>query len=469
MRIAILVTAALQLWTTLPTPATAQTSDDQRAIDRARRLIGTHADMMGVPGMQVAVARGDELIWSEGFGFADLEQRVAVTPLTRFPIGSVTKPLTAVAAAALVEEGELDWGDDVRTHVPSFPEKRWPMTVRHLAGHLAGIRHYREGELDSLGSRRYEDVFDALEIFAEDSLLFRPGSDYEYSSFGYNLLSAVVQGAAKVPFLEVVQNRVLRPAGMRHTSPAFTDSLIPHRTETYLEKQGGGRLRAPPVDVSYKWGSAGFMSTAEDLVRFGQALLEHRLLSSENVRTLWTPTATTSGDSTGYALGWYLRATSQGRRVVHHGGSLDRARAHLAIVPSEELVVAVLANTGQYVAFNDEEVLPLTELFLGGREEPRVDPTGRYLFQTRYDDQPTTGWLEIREEGGDFVGTLSFPAGVRPVPSIDVQGTSVHLIATKGSWMHLWLDFGGPEIQGRWTWGPFEERITTVRRLEDTF
>lgn len=442
-----------------------QESETARAVERGRRLLKAHIEAMGVPAMQVAVSRGGDLIWSEAFGLADLEDGAPATPLTRFPIASVSKTLTAVAAGILAEEGALDLDAPVRRYVPSFPEKRWPITARQLAQHAGGVRHYRNTvESATAGDKHYEDVVDALEIFAADSLLFMPGTDTRYSSYGYNLLSAVVQSTAGMPFNDFVARRILEPAAMRSTSPAYVDSLIPHRAETYVEREGGGRLRAPVVDPSYKWGSGGYISTAEDLVRFGRALLRGDLVEPRTLDMMWTPGATDR------AFGWQILETRDGLRAAYHGGTLPAARAHLLIVPARDLVIAVLANTGQYIAFNDEEFLPLTELFLSDDDAPpTVDPTGRYVFRSTWGDEPTVGWLEIRRQGDDFTGTLSFPFRASPVPVIDVKGRTAHLIAVGGSWMQLWVEFGEDRIRGSWQWGPFEEPITEIRRAEDVF
>lgn len=443
------------------------TSDDDVAVRAGRRLIHAHLRVLGVPGMQVAVARGDRMLWSEGFGFADLETRSPVTPETTFPIASVSKTLTATAVAALVESGDMELDAPVRRYVPSFPEKRWPITIRQLAGHLAGVRHYRGEEIDTLGGRNYPDVSSSLEIFAGDSLLFRPGAEYHYSSYGYNLLSAAVRSAAGRPFVEYVQDRILERAGMRHTSPWFLDSLISNRVSTYVEGSDGGRINAPAVDMSYKWGSGGYASTAEDLVLFGRALLDGELVRPETVRRMWTSQRTDAGETTGYGIGWEILTLSDGGKVVYHGGNLPDARAHLLIVPAERLVFAVLANTGQNIAFNDEELLALVELFAGPEESPTVDPSGRYLFRTEWQESTVTGWLEIHGQNGEYTGTISFPFRATPIPAVDVRGGSVHLIAVPGSWMHLWLDFNSGEITGRWAWGPLEEPLRDIRRVDD--
>jgi serine beta-lactamase-like protein LACTB, mitochondrial len=132
------------------------------AIDQARKVALEIAGR-GIPGVSVAVAKDGVIVWSEGFGFADLEQRVPVWPSTRFRIGSVSKPLTADAVALLYQQGRLDLDAPVQRYVPSFPDKGYPITTREVAGHLAGIWHYKEGEFDN--PRHFASVLESLAIF----------------------------------------------------------------------------------------------------------------------------------------------------------------------------------------------------------------------------------------------------------------------------------------------------------------
>src|SRR6267378_3950851 len=133
-------------------------------------------------------------MYSEGFGYADLEERVPVWPTTKFRIGSISKPLTATALVQLVEAGKLDLDAPVQKYVPSFPEKGAVITTRMLAGHLAGIRHYQGDEFNI--QKHYANVLDGVKIFENDPLVSPPGTKFNYSSYGYNLLSAVVESAA---------------------------------------------------------------------------------------------------------------------------------------------------------------------------------------------------------------------------------------------------------------------------------
>ena len=156
-------------------PATGIQSPHAAAIDEARALLDSIIGTEAIPGLSVAIGRGSQLIWSEGFGYSDMTHNVMVTPLTKFRIGSVSKPITAAALAILVEAGALDLNAPVQDYVPSFPEKRWPVTTRQLAGHLGGIRHYRG--LENFSRANYPTVLSGIAIFADDLLINEPGTE----------------------------------------------------------------------------------------------------------------------------------------------------------------------------------------------------------------------------------------------------------------------------------------------------
>ncbi len=312
------------------------------AAARGRTIVCTQL-LPKMPGVQVAVAVNGKIVWSEAFGYADLEHRTPVTAASQFRIGSVSKPLTAASVALLYEQGKLDLDVPVQRYVPSFPDKGYPITTRELAGHLAGIRHYKDDEF--LSNRHYATVLAGLAIFQGDSLLFQPGTRFSYSSYGWNLISAVVEAASGDNFLHYMSLHVFRPLGMTHTAPDRADSLMPDRTHFYdADSEGGGFHVSPPVDNSYKWAGGGFVSTAEDLVTFGSALLEPGFLKAETLNLLFTSQHTTSGEPTGYGVGWFIGSDSLGHRWVYHGGGSVGGTAAFGLDRDSHVVVAILAN-----------------------------------------------------------------------------------------------------------------------------
>ncbi len=313
-----------------------------KAIDTSRALILDLMNRTGIPGITIAVSKQGQLIWSEGFGYADVENRVPVWPHTKMRIGSVSKSMTAAAMGILIERGVLDLDSTVQTYVPYFPEKRYPITPRSVAGHLAGIRHYRGDEF--LIRDHYGSVREGLAIFAADTLLHAPGSAYVYSSYGFNLLSAVVEGASGESFLPFMRENVFWPLEMHETVADHPDSLIAHRPRYYAFTDSGELVNAPFVNLSYKWAGGGYLSTAPDLVRFGEALLENRLFTEQTRDVLFTSQNTNDGEETGYGVGFATRVDDVGRRTVAHGGGSVGGSTGFLMMPDEGLVFAIIAN-----------------------------------------------------------------------------------------------------------------------------
>jgi serine beta-lactamase-like protein LACTB len=336
------------------------------AVEESREVVAERMTELGIPGFQVAVAREGRLLWSEGFGWADVENRVPVSTSSRFRIASISKALTAGALGRLVERGDLELDEPIQTYLPRFPEKEWPVTTRLLAGHLGGIRHYRGNEFAS--AVRYTDVLDALAIFEDDPLIHPPGSEYEYSSYGWNLISAVMQEADGRPFLELMYEDVIYSLELRSTVAEHTDSIIPHRARFY-QRNGDGRLvNAPFVDNSLKWAGGGYLSTAEDMVAYGEAYLEGRFLQPETIREMWTSQRTTAGEEVGYGIGWMVREMG-GRRVIMHTGGAMGGSTVLFLYPEEGVVVSILTNLES--ARHVDTARTIADLFLTAAQDDR--------------------------------------------------------------------------------------------------
>jgi CubicO group peptidase (beta-lactamase class C family) len=313
----------------------------------------------GIPGVTLAVAVDGQIVYSEGFGYADLEQRVPVWPTTKFRIGSVSKSLTSVALVQLVEQGKIDLDAPVQKYVPSFPDKGAVITTRLVAGHLAGIRHYQGDEF--LIQKHYDSVLDGLKIFQDDPLVSPPGKEFHYSSYGFNLVSAVIESAAKENFLTYMHNNVFIPLGLRSTVPDQPSEIIPQRARFYDQPKDKPEENAPYVDNSYKWAGGGFLSSSEDLVKFGSALLQPGFLKPESLRLLFTSQKTTDGKESGYGIGWFVGKSKSGQRIYQHSGGSVGGTSQLILYPDAHVVVAMICNFGG--GWNMEEVESVGEGF----------------------------------------------------------------------------------------------------------
>jgi CubicO group peptidase (beta-lactamase class C family) len=279
-------------------------------------------------------------VFARGFGKADLENDVAATEATVYRLASISKPVTAVAVMMLRDQGRLDLDADVRKYVPAFPEKQWTVTPRLLLGHLAGVRHYKEGEAES--TTHFATASDGLARFANDALLHEPGTKYLYSTYGFNLLGIAVEKVSGQTFASFVREKIAAPAGADSLRDDDVQAIIVHRAQGYV-KQGAELRNAQLMDPSYKLGGGGLCCNAPDLVRFAMALMDGRLLRKESVAELWTAQKTSDGKATTYGLGFGV-ATRDGRRIVSHTGAQARVSTALCLLPDQGIAVVVLCN-----------------------------------------------------------------------------------------------------------------------------
>lgn len=291
------------------------------------------------PGIAVAVAYGDNRTWSHGSGFAEIASASPIQPRsTKFRIGSTSKSLTAFLLARLAQQKKIDLDQSVRESLTELPQAYDGVTLRQLAGHLGGVRHYAsQAELGN--TITYRSSEDALTIFVEDPLVASPGSEFNYSTYGYTLISAVLERELGLGFLSIMSNEVFAPLQMDHTLADTSQIQPPDRTEFYYLNEEGEPIIGPEIDNSNKWAGGGFLASVVDLARFGKAHFDDGLLSKETRDTLWTSQNTSTGEATEYGMGWFV----EDGWVEHPGGALGGSTL-LRIYPDQELVIAMSAN-----------------------------------------------------------------------------------------------------------------------------
>ena len=206
------------------------------------KAVSSFMSANSVPGIGVAVVLEGEPAWSAGFGIADLENFAPATSSTLFRLGSISKPITAVAVLQLWERGKLDLDVPAQKYCPAFPQKEWPITARELLGHLGGIRHYNsdgKGDIPEDSARHFASMEESLQIFAADPLVSKPGTKFNYSTYGYTLLGCVLEGATSQKYVDFVRENVFKPARMEHTQADDFFAVIPHRTRWYHKDKAG--------------------------------------------------------------------------------------------------------------------------------------------------------------------------------------------------------------------------------------
>jgi serine beta-lactamase-like protein LACTB, mitochondrial len=314
----------------------------QKAISAARDSVRKVITKRPIPGASITVSIDGKIVWSEGFGFADLEQHVPVIPSkSKFRIGSISKALTATGLARLYEQNKVILDSSIYFYLPDYPKHKYRPTVRQVAGHIAGVRHYKGNEWYS--AHRYNTVSEGLTMFKDDSLLHQPGSKYQYTSHGFNLLSAVIEKAAGKEFLPFMNDEVIGPLQLKNTIADLNDSIIDSRTRFY-DVRNGRWINSPYADNSYKWAGGGFISTSEDINRFGNALLRNDFLKPETIKLFTTPQQLNDGSFTSYGMGFFSGKDSKQLAYFGHSGGSVGGTCDMVIYPNQKIVVVILTN-----------------------------------------------------------------------------------------------------------------------------
>lgn len=390
------------------TPVAADTPpndlDAQRRI--ADAILTAQVEANGVPGMAAAVTRDGTLLWSGSAGYRDLARKLRVDPETSFRLASVSKLVTATAAAVLYDKGLLDLEAPVQRYLPDR-QLTWStnITLRQLASHTSGIPHYQDVD-SARGGVHFGTVDQAVEIFANRPLLFAPGADYQYSSYGYTLLSAAIEGAARTPFLNYVAHEITYDLPLR--PDLYPDPV--HDTIAY-EFVEGAIQPAAPHDYSYSWGGAGFRGTAPAVALFGARVMRDDFLSPPARALMWAPSRMTDGspvmgDQDNVAFGWRVGRDIDGQRIAHHAGAAIGARSALMIYPDSKESVSVLSNAS-WVSDIEETAAMLVAPFQADAAGPQTPcPTWAHRYTGIFGEKSIAGTAQFSVSSGICRGTI---------------------------------------------------------------
>lgn len=323
----------------------------------------------------VLVAKGDQVIFSKGYGDAAIEYGIPVRPETKFRIGSITKQFTAMAVMQLVEEGKIDLENSIVDYLPDYPQAPGQqITIHHLLTHSSGIPSYT-GMTEIMKHRgsMEEAPEDFIKHFWDKELEFEPGSKFKYNNSGYYLLGMIIEKVSNMPYDEYLKKHIFEPLGMKNSGFEHYRDVIPDMAEGYAAV-GDYPEKAGNIVTDMAGAAGALYSTTGDLLRWHRALLDKKLVSEATYQKIFTPYLNQ------YGYGWGIEDHS-GKTVYAHSGGIDGFRSMGILLPEEKLSVIVLSNLES--ANSTQIAQDLTKMYLGEKVEmPEIIEPVRVVPET---------------------------------------------------------------------------------------
>jgi CubicO group peptidase (beta-lactamase class C family) len=288
-----------------------------------------------LPGLALVIIKNGTIVKSGGYGFADVEKRLPMTPETVLKIGSISKQFIATGIMLLSEAGRLSVDDPVSKYLPSAPPSWSAITVRHLLSHTSGIVR----ESPTFDENSVKSDAEVLAGVYPVPLQFTPGQRWAYSNAGYYALAEIIRTVSGMPWTDFLQQRVFTPAGMMMTAPTNVRPTLPNRARGYT---GNDNQQPAPEWVALR-PSGAFLSTVLDLARWEALLYTDSILSANSRQQIWTRIQLNDGTTHPYGFGWHVDERGD-RRVIWHGGGLPGFASQFLRFPDDQVTVIALAN-----------------------------------------------------------------------------------------------------------------------------
>jgi CubicO group peptidase (beta-lactamase class C family) len=312
---------------------------DEAAVDR---VVADEMRRQQAPGLGVAVIKGNTVVLSKGYGMANIEQQVKVTPATMFQSGSLGKMFTAAGVMGLVEEGRMALDSSIRTYLPDAPAAWQKVTIRHLLSHTSGIPDYTSSTFDY---RRDFTEAELAKLAYTMPLEFAPGTRWNYSNSGYVLLGISISRITGRPYWEYLQSRIFAPAGMKTVRILSERDIVPYRASGYQVGATGFEHQSWVSPTLNTTADGSLLLSIDDLIAWNRVVRDRSVLTKASWDAVLTPVTLNSGKPHPYGFGWFLD-TFKGQRVNQHGGSWQGFRTQFTRFEGSDVTVIVLANGG---------------------------------------------------------------------------------------------------------------------------
>lgn len=312
-------------------------------------------------GLSIAIVQNGKI---EAAAFGEREPGQPATPNTVYRLASVTKMFTATAILQLRDAGKLELDDEIQKHLPRYPRQKWPMTIRQLLGHLSGIANYKNRDGPEGNIQKTLSTKQSLAIFDKWPLVAKPGEKYTYTSYGYNVLGAIVEKLSGLSYGDYLERHITGPAEMKHT--VLDDPAVPCTERARGYKPRGKELVASKsVNVMSRFAGGGTRGTVIDMARFGKSLLGGELVPPSTLFEMQRSMVDGEGLITDYGMGMSVYPLN-GRPVAAHAGQQPETSTLLLLYPADDLVIALATNVEEQGSLLFEIAGYLAETILQG-------------------------------------------------------------------------------------------------------
>ena len=422
-RVRSFIASLIFLW---PLAATAASPDefDRYALTQIQR--------QHIPGLALAIVRGDRVVKMGGYGLANVELGVPASADTIFEIGSITKSFTSMAVLLLRERGRVSLDDRLDEYLADIPDAWKPVTIRQLLSHTSGVPDYEE----VMGYDSYRNIMTPGQVIALVSakpLDFPSGSQWRYSNTGYYLLTLVIEKVSAEKYADFVTKNILKPAGMTHTRASDPGDVIRQRAAGYEYRDGFHNRDA--IQPSATGGAGMLVSTVGDMVRWASILGKRQILKPESYALMLTDSVLADGSHSGYGFGWFVSPMRERRAVAHSGGTAGFS-CNLLYLPDDDVTIVVLTNSGNAnpVSLTDHFARVLVPALRYTKiPDPRPEVGQRLLdyYRHRVDAEPHLSAFtpefgkqvaEYWTAGLDYYKAIGAPTGVELVEQLPAEG-----------------------------------------------
>jgi len=296
------------------------------------------------PGISVILAKGDEILYKNGHGMANLEHNISISPEMVFRLGSLTKQMTTASIMMLAEEGLLQVDDPITQYFPNYPTHGYTITLRHLMTHTSGIIDFLA--IEEFPEIEKEDItaMDVIDFFKNQPMNFAPGEAYSYTNSGYVMLGAIIEQLTGQSYEDFVQERIFTPLGMDNTYHGSFKKIIPNRVTGYAMGPNGYE-NSSYLSMTIPGAAGAIISTVDDLHTWNTALFAGDVVSMESLEEMTTPFILNNGELSNYGFGLAIQSL-RGQPMISHTGGINGFITYAAYLPESDMYVAVLGNTG---------------------------------------------------------------------------------------------------------------------------